>query len=192
MASGLIIPIEPPQCAIEGVVALERTIHFDGRGFLVETLRCDDELAQGASFFMSYASLTVAGAARDIDRWHYHRHQRDRYVVVTGEMLVALYDSRPESPTYGHLAVLRCRGAQGAQLAEATAKGERFDATTYLLVIPEGVYHTLKNPGPEPALLQNFPTQLYDPTDEGRAPFSEVPIPRLGNRPFSWELVGGL
>ena len=187
--AALITPIEPPSCTIEGVVVVPRMIHFDARGFLVEALRRDDEALGGHDFHMTYTSLSVPGAARDADRWHHHRLQQDRYLIATGETLMAFYDPRPWSSSYGRLEVLRAAGASAAQVAEASLRGERFDVPTYLVMIPIGVYHAFKNAGREDSILQNFPTQLYDPADEGRAPFAEVPVPSLGGVPFSWGLV---
>jgi dTDP-4-dehydrorhamnose 3,5-epimerase-like enzyme len=107
-------------CTIDGVVVVERVIHFDGRGFLVEALRVDDEAVDGSNFQMTYTSLSVPGAARDADRWHHHRFQQDRYLIATGEMLMAFYDPRPSSPTFGCLEVLRAAGASSAQVAQAS------------------------------------------------------------------------
>ena len=185
----LITPISPTACTIEGIVVVPRVIHFDGRGFLVEGLRKDDEVALGHAFHMAYTSLSVPGAARDADRWHHHALQQDRYLVITGAMLMAFYDPRPSSPTQGCLEVLRVVGASSAQVAEASSSGQRFDVPTHLVMIPIGVYHAVKNAGHEGSILQNFPTRLYDPADEGRAPFADVPIPGLGNAPFAWDLV---
>jgi dTDP-4-dehydrorhamnose 3,5-epimerase-like enzyme len=184
-----ITPLSPHECTIDGVVVVERTIHFDGRGFLVEALRVDDEAVLGHDFQMTYTSLSVPGAARDADRWHHHRFQQDRYLIATGQMLMAFYDPRPSSPSYGRLEVLLAAGASEAQVAQASSTGVRFDVPTYMVMIPIGVYHSFKNAGSEGSILQNFPTRLYDPTDEGRALFSETAIPALGSMPFSWEMV---
>src|SRR3989304_3492182 len=140
MASDIFItPIAPTACSIEGIVVVPRVIHFDGRGFLVEGLRKDDEVARGHEFHMAYTSLSVPGAARDADRWHHHALQQDRYLVITGAMLMAFYDPRPSSPTQGCLEVLRVVGASSAQVAEASSSGQRFDVPTHLVMIPIGV-----------------------------------------------------
>ena len=179
--------IDPTMVGIVDVVSLERTVHFDHRGFLLETMRADDSRVQGDNFAMSYLSLTLPGQKRDSDRWHVHKRQVDRFVVVLGEMILALYDARPDSSTRGHLVTVRMAGAQDDPAFSPASRKER--AVTYMITIPSGVYHCIGNLSSHPFLLQNYPTRLYDPQDEGRVPFVEVPIGDLGNRPFSWDCV---
>ena len=179
--------IDPTTVDIVDVVSLGRTVHFDHRGFLVETMRRDDSRVQGDTFAMSYLSLTLPGQKRDGDRWHVHKRQVDRFVVVLGEMILALYDVRPNSSTRGKLVTVRMAGAQDDPAPPPGPMKQ--GAVTYMITIPPGVYHCIGNLSSRPFLLQNYPTQLYDPQDEGRVPFIEVPIGDLGNRPFSWECV---
>jgi len=181
-----VVPIDPPAIRIGGAKAIPRTFHQDPRGFLIETLRADDDAVDGARFRMTYSSVTLPGQFRDADRWHVHKVQTDRFVVVLGEMMLALCDQRPGSPTHGHLDVVRMTGAPREAISSSRAR----DATTYLVPIPPGVLHCIGNLGTEPFLLQNFPTELYSPSDEGRVPFASLAIPSLG-RPFAWELVEG-
>ena len=49
----------------------------------------------------------------------------------------------------------------------------------YILVIPEDTYHGFMVISQDPGYLINFPTQLYNPEDEGRVP----------NEQFKWEDV---
>ncbi len=185
--SGSVTTTEPPANRIPGSVVVPRKIHLDPRGMLVETLREDDVSAHGDRFAMSYTSVTVPGQMRDRDRWHVHLRQEDRFVVALGEMVLALFDARPQSPTHGRLELLRMAGAPVSS-PNSPAGGK--EATTYLVSIPVGVYHAIGNLHPsEPFVLQNYPTSLYDATDEGRVPFAEVKVPRLGDRPFSWDRV---
>jgi dTDP-4-dehydrorhamnose 3,5-epimerase len=51
-----------------------------------------------------------------------------------------------------------------------------------MLKIPIGVYHGYKTVGVEPSLLINFPDQLYDPSDEYRAPYDSAEIP------YNWDI----
>jgi len=179
-----VVPIEPPAVRIAGAAAIPRTFHQDPRGFLVETLRSDDAAVDGARFRMTYSSLTLPGQFRDADRWHVHKVQTDRFVVILGEMILALYDQRPGSSTHGHLDVIRMTGAS----RDAVASPHPRDFASYLVPIPPGVLHCIGNLGTEPFLLQNFPTELYNASDEGRVPFASLPIPSLG-QPFAWSLV---
>jgi len=179
-----VTPIDPPAIRIEGAKPIPRTVHQDPRGFLLETLRADDDSVDGALFRMSYSSVTLPGQFRDVDRWHVHKFQTDRFVVILGEMTLVLFDQRPGSATHGQLDVVRMVGT----LRDALSSPHARDLTTYLVPIPPGVLHCIGNLGSEPFLLQNFPTELYSPADEGRVPFTSLPIPSLG-RPFAWDLV---
>ena len=180
-----ISPIAPPEIGIHGIHPVARTFHHDPRGFLVETMRADDPDGLGSRFRMSYSSLTQPGRYRDEDRWHLHRVQTDRFVVVLGEMILALCDHRPESPTHDRLAVVRM---SGAAYSGAGGPGAPSPTTSYLVPIPPGVLHCIGNLSDRPFLLTNFPTELYDARDEGRVPFGERTIPSLDG-PFSWDLV---
>lgn len=180
---GRVTPIGPPQITIRGAQPIARTIYEDPRGFLIETLRADDGAVDGERFRMSYSSLTHPGQFRDADRWHVHQVQTDRFVVVLGEMMLALLDGREGSPSAGRLEVVRMVGASpSGQVAE---KGS---STTFLVPIPPGVLHCVGNLSDSPFLLQNYPTELYNPTDEGRVPFRGVRVAALDG-PFDWSEV---
>jgi dTDP-4-dehydrorhamnose 3,5-epimerase-like enzyme len=179
-----VVALAPSAASIVGVTPVVRTFHHDPRGFLLETLRTDDAKVDGDRFRMSYSSLTLPGQFRDADRWHLHQVQTDRFVVVLGEMMLALLDHRPSSPTHGRLEVLRMVGAAHAAPASTPPK----DVPTYLVPIPPGVLHCIGNLGSEPFLLQNYPTELYNPGDEGRVPFASVPVASIAG-PFAWNLV---
>jgi dTDP-4-dehydrorhamnose 3,5-epimerase len=185
VGASLVHPIEPGSIQLHGVRSLSRMIHFDPRGFLVETLRRDDSTVRGHEFAMSYASVTLPGEFRDRDRWHVHKVQTDRFVVVLGEMILVLYDSRSDSPTRGKIEIVRMKGAPYIQPSQGT-KG---DVETSLVPIPPGIYHCIGNLSTLPFVLVNFPTELYNPQDEGRVPFREVQIDSLGG-PFEWTRVG--
>lgn len=179
-----LMPIDPSSIQINGARPIVRTFHHDARGFLLETMRADDTTIDGSHFEMSYSSVTLPGQFRDADRWHLHKIQTDRFVVVLGEMTLALFDGRPDSSTRGRLEVIRMVGASQASLSRSPPK----DVTGHLVPVPPGVLHCIGNLGTEPFLLVNFPTEMYDPADEGRVPFAEKTIPSLG-RPFAWSLV---
>ena len=174
-------PIEATEIKLDGIAPIPRTFHGDPRGFLIETLRSDDYPVNGAHFRMTYSSLTVPGEYRDRDRWHVHRVQTDRFVVVLGEMTLVLLDGRENSPTFNQLEVIRLRGAP----FPGGTPGEAAPVVTYLVPIPPGVLHCVGNLSSTPFLLQNCPTELYNPKDEGRIPFAERPVPPSG-APFSW------
>lgn len=181
--------ISPKDLKIEGVVILPRVIHFDESGFLIETLRKDDKEVSGEKFAMSYTSQTPPGVARDPDRWHYHQKQVDRFVCVKGRIALALYDGRKNSKTKGRLEVLDLSGAENNEMREIKKPAKKKDKETFMITIPKEVYHCYKNIGEEDCILVNFPTQLYNPHDEGRTLFKDIPISSLGGKLFSWELL---
>jgi dTDP-4-dehydrorhamnose 3,5-epimerase-like enzyme len=176
--------VDPHDVRINEVQALPQTIHQDPRGFLVETMRRPEWEASGYSFQMSYSSVTIPGQRRDADRWHVHKVQTDRFIVPLGEMTLALLDGREHSPTFNRLEVIRMRGAPVASPGSTPPR----DTPTYLVMIPPGVLHCLANLSNQLLLLQNYPSELYDPRDEGRVLFVDRVIPALG-RGFDWDLV---
>jgi dTDP-4-dehydrorhamnose 3,5-epimerase len=164
---------------IADVVARRLIVNRDPRGILVETLKvtwddCYD--AEARPFAQTYYSVTEPWVARDEDKWHVHEHQSDRFVVPSGDVVVAMYDPRPESPTYGRLNLVR--------LGEANGEDRQ-----YLVMIPPRVLHGFMVIGPGPALLLNYPSRLYDPADEGRIPIADAGARMPDGRPFSWELL---
>ncbi len=187
MSGEPIPPVEPESIRIDGARPIPRTFHYDPRGFLLETLRKDDASVRGSEFAMSYTSATVANEFRDVDRWHAHKIQTDRFVVLMGEMTLALYDARPASPTHGRLEVVRMVGAPFDGQYGTTKR----DVPSSLVPIPPGIYHCVGNLSDRPFVLTNFPTELYNPGDEGRIPFRDVPIESLRG-PFAWDRVARL
>ncbi len=142
---------------IEGVILRKLTVNKDPSGSLVETLRSDwpdvfnkDDL----SFAMQYISITPPGVARDEDKWHVHKFQKDRFICVSGRIVTAVYDPRQNSKTKGNLNLF--------------VMGPQNDREMYVLVIPEETYHGFMVLSNEPGYLLNFPTKLYNPEDEGR------------------------
>jgi dTDP-4-dehydrorhamnose 3,5-epimerase len=122
-----------------------------------------------------YFSETQPGVARDEDRWHYHPGgQEDRFGMIKGDIVVALYDDRKESPTYQQLNLFLMGESQK-------------DAGQYLLLIPPQVLHGFVVVSKQPAILINYPTRLYDPKEEQRIPFGEVKL--KDGSTFSWEVI---
>ena len=163
---------------IDGVVVYPLKVNRDDRGILVESLKIDwDQVFDSKlrPFTQCYYSQTNPGVARDADRWHYHpTKQEDRFVVISGDIVIALYDWRKNSKTYGVLNLFRVGDSQT-------------DDDQCLLLIPINVLHCLKNIGKKKAILLNFPTKLYDSKEEGRIPFKEV---KLSNgTTFDWSLI---
>ena len=164
---------------IHDAIARSLRVNADESGTLVEILRTDwPDIydAKSRPFAQTYYSATPAGLARDEDVWHVHRSQEDRFVVAAGSIVLALWDGRPCSPTQGTLDLL--------PLGEWAGHG-----TQYAVMIPRQVHHGFMVTGTETAILLNSPTHLYDPSDEGRVPFTEVHAAFDDGQIFSWQSV---
>jgi dTDP-4-dehydrorhamnose 3,5-epimerase len=144
---------------IEGVETRELAVNADERGHLVEMFRADWETFDPEPA-MSYYSLTYPGVVR---AWHRHtRGQVDHFVCPEGRIKIGVYDEREGSPTEGEL--------------NTFVVGEH---SQRLVRIPGDCWHGFKTIGDEPALLVNFPTNLYDydDPDEERLPYDTDRIP---------------
>ena len=144
---------------ISGVKLRSLQVNTDERGHLVEIFRGDwDEFDPKPA--MSYYSMSHPGVIR---AWHRHdRGQIDYFVCPKGHIKVGIYDDRDDSPTNGELNTFII-GEQNQQLVR----------------IPGDCWHGFKVVGDEPALLVNFPTNLYDyeDPDEQRLPYDTDKIP---------------
>jgi dTDP-4-dehydrorhamnose 3,5-epimerase len=153
---------------IEGVLIRKLVMHKDESGMLVETLRIDWEDVfnhNNMRFAMQYMSVTPPSVARDEDQLHVHQLQKDRFICIAGRIVTAVYDPREKSQTYGKLNLF--------------TMGPQKEEEMYMVVIPEETYHGFMVISKEPGYLLNFPTQLYNPQDEGRVP----------NQQFAWDKV---
>jgi len=177
--SHLIEVVEPKDIKIQDVSVVSRKVFHDERGFLIETFAKSKE--ETTSVY-SYCSLTRPGFARDIDRFHYHLQQEDRFTVVLGRMWVVLFDARKDSPTFENLQVVELVGGN-------VDLKDRVSLPCATITIPRIVYHGIMNPGPSVAMIVNHPTQEYTVEDEGRIVFSQVKINSLGEGYFSWDKV---
>ncbi|KPN29288.1 dTDP-4-dehydrorhamnose 3,5-epimerase [Halolamina pelagica] len=98
-----------------------------------------------------------------IRAWHRHLEgQNDHFVCPQGRIKVGVYDDRDDSPTQGELNTF--------VIGEHNQK---------LIHIPGDCWHGFKAIGDKPALLINYPTELYDyeNPDEERIPYDTDKIP---------------
>lgn len=161
---------------IKDVVMHPLKINKDESGILVETLRKDWPViyGEGREFAMQYYSVTPPGLARDEDVWHYHPTvQEDRFLVISGEIVLAVADSREDSVTKGLLNLFYMRP----------------DKDLYILLVPKNTLHTFMVVSKTAATILNFPTTLYNPAEEGRIPYGEAQIKTPDGTLFSWDLV---
>jgi len=150
---------------LNGVKTKSLRVIPDERGYLMEMLRCDDEIF--VKFGQVYLTIAYPGVVKG---WHYHKRQDDIFFVVKGMIKLVLYDQREDSSTSG--------------LINEFFIGER---NPMLVTIPAGVVHGFKGIGIEPAYLINLPTEPYDynSPDEFRIPPHDPAIP------YDWTLKEG-
>lgn len=164
------------QKIIKDVVIHPLKINKDESGILVETLRKDWPViyGEGREFAMQYYSTTPAGLARDENVWHCHPTvQEDRFLVINGEIVVAIADWRKESETYGLLNLFHMVP----------------DKDPYILLVPKNTLHGFMVVSKAPATLLNFPTAVYNPAEEGRIPYSQAQVKMEDGALFSWDFV---
>lgn len=58
-----------------------------------------------------------------------------------------------------------------------------------LVTIPPRTLHGFVVTSEEPATLLNFPNRIYDPSDEGRAPFEEAKVTFPDGTAFDYDAV---
>lgn len=104
----------------------------------------------------------VRAQPKSVRAWVYHKRQEDRLAFIEGDIVVALHDLRPDSPTYRALNVIEVGAARPT-----------------LLTIPRRVVHGVYNRGSEPAAFVNMPTRAYDPArpDKSRLRYPHEGIP---------------
>lgn len=143
---------------IKGLMSKKLCPNIDQRGLLCEIMREDWDIYEDVK--MTYYSKSYPGVIR---AWHRHvRGQTDFFIVPVGNIKVAVYDDREDSPTRGEI--------------NDFILGED---NLILLKIPGDCWHGFKVVGDKPAILINMPTRLYDyeNPDEERIPYDTDKIP---------------
>jgi len=145
---------------INGVMVKQLKPISDDRGLLMEFLRNDDQIFE--KFGQVYLTLVKRGVVK---AWHFHNLQDDHFVCVQGRALVALYDMRESSPTFGT--------AQDFILSAPDVEGEHL-----LVKIPKGVAHGFTAVDCQQAKIVNIPTMAYNyqEPDEVRFPWNDPKI----------------
>jgi len=151
---------------IDGVKTKELKPIADERGWLMEVLRCDDEVFE--KFGQAYITTTYPDVVK---AWHQHKKQTDVVACIKGSVKVVLYDARKDSPTHG-------------EVNEFTIGEDNH----LLVVIPPGVYHGWTCISKDTAFILSVPTLPYnrnEPDEFRLAPDSE-------EIPYKWVLKPGL
>ncbi len=140
---------------IDGVVIKKLITYPDQRGFFREVVRVSDEFF-GEGFGQWSHTKSYQGVVK---AWHIHQRQVDWWYVASGRVKVALYDTRANSPTHGHLLEIL--------LGDEIEPG--------VLRVPPGVAHGYRVLSAE-AHLFYITSRTYDPADEGRLPYDDPEI----------------
>lgn len=148
---------------IEGVQIIPLKSFLDDRGIVRHMLKKTDPHFHG--FGEIYFSTAFPGAVKG---WHLHHKMELNYAVVSGNIKMVLYDSRPESKTYREL--------QEIFLGE----------DNYVLVkVPPKILNGFTAVGNEKAIVANCATIPHDPDEIERIdPFD----PSIG---YSWGIRHG-
>lgn len=143
---------------IEGVAVHEVRPVPTHYGVLTEVLRTDWKL-EPPGVDQVFQAVIEPG---HVNAWHAHAVTTDRLFVSTGVLEIVLYDARAGSPTCGELNHFRFGAVRPA-----------------LVVVPPRVWHGVRNPGAEPALLLNIVDRAYsyDDPDHLRLPPDTDQIP---------------
>ena len=142
----------------DGVTVRRLPTHADARGSVMELY----DLRWGFHPDPLVFAYTFTIRPGVVKGWGLHKRHQDRYAIIQGEMLLVLYDPRPESPTCGEVCSIVLS-----------------DRDRCLVNIPENVWHADYNMGTLDVLVVNFPTIPYDHADpdKWRLPIGSPLIP---------------
>lgn len=149
---------QPVQPQITGVVIKRIPPLEDERGELCEVYSPSWGVHEAPLVYVYQTMIRP----KKVKGWVVHEKQDDRLFISLGTLRVALFDNRPDSPTYKLLSIFTI--------------GDRNRA---LVVIPRGVFHAIQNVGEADAYFINMPTLPYnhgDP-DKYRLPLKNGLIP---------------
>jgi dTDP-4-dehydrorhamnose 3,5-epimerase len=131
----------------------------DARGAVLHMLRGDSPLF--TRFGEVYFSLV---RPRVVKGWKRHRLMTQHFAVPMGQIRLALFDDRPDSPTRG-------------QVEEyVLGRPDHY----CLLRIPPLVWYGFQGLGPEEALVANLTDLPHDPAESEGRPLDTAEIP------FTW------
>jgi dTDP-4-dehydrorhamnose 3,5-epimerase len=145
------------QQLIRDVEIKDLVTHADERGFFREMIRVTDGFFGEGSFGQLSHSLMHPGSGKG---WHYHPDQVDWWYVI-GDLKVALYDLREDSPTHRQLNEVFMGDIYGAKILKIppmVAHGCRALDTTHLIYVTSSVY----NPAQEGRIPHDDPALGYD------------------------------
>jgi dTDP-4-dehydrorhamnose 3,5-epimerase len=150
-------PTEFPKITglISGVQLKKVIKHNDERGYFEEIIRVSDDFFKEGFGQLSH-SFMHKGVLK---AWHIHLTQIDWWYVAKGNLHVALYDNRKDSPTFG--------------IVNTMELGDSND--NFVLKIPSGVAHGCKVTT-ESSELFYVTSKTYNTKEEGRIPHDDPEI----------------
>lgn len=179
--------IKVTRCGIEGLAVIEPAVHFDERGYFMETYNQNDMLEAGLtmSFVQDNQSMSAGGVLRGL---HYQiKHPQGKLVrVVSGAVFDVAVDLRPGSPSRGswHGELLSAENRKQFYIPEGFAHGFYvLSGTAEFVYKCSDFYH----PGDEGGLRWDDPDiGISWPIAEGTAPLLSE---KDRNNPFLRELT---
>ncbi len=142
---------------IDGLILTDLRQMRDARGGVFHMLRASDP--HFIRFGEVYFSMVGPG---QVKAWKRHRRMTLNLAVPVGEILLIVYDDRPDSPTRGTVVQITL--------------GEEPSAYR-LATVPPMLWFGFANPGGQPALLANCATLEHDPDEVDRLPQDDDSIP---------------
>lgn len=133
-------PVAPPP--IEGVLLRDVKNVVYGRGMLTELFRA--EWFADAPFTIRHVTA-VSLLPGETSQWHRHHEQRDIVFPIRGYIRIGLFDPRADSPSKGR-----------SMLWTFNLTRPRY------LYIPPGVWHSLRNIGPDEGTYIVFNDTVFD------------------------------
>lgn len=125
---------------IDGVLTRSTVNHLDHRGTVYEIFEGPNDFWTKPVVYAYQFSIHPG----QMKGWGLHHEKDDRYTIISGEVLVLLWDAREDSPT-----------------RDVVQKVVLSDRGVRQLLIPTGVWHLNINLGSDEARLVNFPTEVY-------------------------------
>lgn len=143
---------------IDGVVVREMPNMMKGNGVLTEIFR-SDWFENARPISQVFQSVIYPSG---ISAWHAHAHTTDQLFAACGSVHIVLYDARRQSPTFGCVNEFRCGSVRQA-----------------LVIVPPGVWHGVRNFGPDNVILLNMVDHAYEyeNPDHWRLPMDSEQIP---------------
>lgn len=159
------------RCNIDGLFIIEPTVHYDERGYFIETYNERDfkEAGIDCTFVQDNQSKSTKGILRGL---HYqHAHPQEKLVrALVGEVYVAVVDLRAASPTFGQSFGIRLSDENQKQLfvPKGFAHGYMVLSDVAVFSYKCGDFYA---PGDEYGIRYDDPTLNIDwPVPEGTLP----------------------